>query len=134
MSAAAPVRRYLQPGAFETPDGVSAYNEFQQETIDAIQELLSAVGGRKLGCIFMSPSSGNAVLKISWNGNQAPREVWCTDIERVDAAAITAAYSMTWSLLDGGDQSRLGLIGGYISAQFQGLPASTQFRASLRWA
>lgn len=52
-----------------------------------------------------------------------PKHVWVTSLRRADGAALSAAYSMTWDLAgDGG-----------LRLTFQGLDASTEYRASIAY-
>lgn len=141
--ASAPTPRLLRASDFgdSLPNGVGAlldaFNQFQQETINALAGRLTLgdniAAGFKEKLPFTSPASGNATLKIEWRTASAPRLANVGWLERVDGGELTAAWSATFALVDGGDSARLGLIGGYLVVSFQGLPASTQFRASVWW-
>lgn len=52
---------------------------------------------------------------------QRPTDVWVGRLRRVDGAAITDAWSLTWDLDSNGN----------LSVRFQGLDASTQYEARL---
>lgn len=74
-------------------------------------------GNSREDITFASPGSGVATVTFKYTMATAPKHVNVSRLVRKDGAAITAAWSSTWTLLENSQ----------IELTFQGLPASTSY-------
>lgn len=70
---------------------------------------------------FTTPGSGTPTVSVKHDLGQKPTDVWVGQLGTSSGAAITAPWSMTWTVDSGGN----------LSVQFQGLAASTAYKAHL---
>lgn len=78
--------------------------------------------GQLLDIKFVTPASGNEAVKVKVDFT--PAHFMVTHIERVDGAALTASWSYTTKPIPSNDGSNPRM-----AIYFQGLPASTKFKA-----
>lgn len=113
------------PGWFESL--LVPLNEVLGGLVEGVTKRLTRdqnfLSGAKTGIEFTTDATGLVpdLLAVKNILPIRPSHCWVTSLDRVDGAAITAAWSMTW-VMDQGNTIRLSL---------QGLSASTKYRMSV---
>ena len=116
-----PLLRLEDLGGAATPEleaGLAVVNQFMADVCNTLAQLAAQsepLEARR----FSSPAAGNAVLTLK-SPFAKVTQVEAT-VQRVDGAAITAAYSHTFKNLPNGQ----------LEVQFQGLTASVDYLANL---
>lgn len=95
----------------------------QAETVNALSRGLTRndnfAGTEKVGCIFTTEATGAMTCRIAHGMASNPTHRVCTNLERVDGEPV-AVWSVTSALISNGQ----------VLFTWQGLVASTQYRAS----
>ncbi len=112
-----PVPRYLR-GDVTVEQVASAFNQFQQETIDALAS--SAESSSPNGQQFFTPAFGDVVVTLKTGLNGPAKSVLCSWLERVDGLPLGGPWSIAPSNVGSST----------ITVTFSGLPPSTAFTAN----
>jgi hypothetical protein len=84
-------------------------------------ENLASVELRGLRFVTATPASDSQALRIAHDLVSRPKHAWVTQLARVDGAAISDAWSMSWRIATSGD----------LEVTFQGLADATEYLFSM---
>ncbi len=110
------VPRYLR-GDVPLEDVVTAFNQFQQDVIAALQAVDSDTRG---DIIFTTEASGSTIVPVSHALGRTAKRITCSTIHRADAQPVVGPWSIEWT----------NITTGLMEVTFTGLTASTQHVAS----
>jgi len=114
----------LQFKASDFPELPARFLELLNRAVRTLTEVVQRVPelGDAVDLTFMSAAAGNSTAEVKLTGSIRPKHVQVTMLRRDDGAALTSAWSFTWSLS-----------GSTVKLSFQGLPASVKCRFSVEY-